>query len=270
MHRKGYKTTIWRYVKIWFLNLRASLKMSNAYKGEIIVRLFRTLFILGTQVLLVTLIFGNQELYAGWTRAQAYLVMGISNVLNYTGWGLFGVNLTRLEEKVLIGEFDFVLLKPISSAWFASFYDFSLNDWISILSGFAMMGYYFVIEWGTFSWENIVLGCIGILVGLLLWYAVYLSLASFTLSNPRNGFLTLAKEILGLTKYPVNIYGNSIQFIFYTIFPIAFVSTVPASLISGKIGVAFLLIGAGIAILFVRFSYWIWKQNVKKYVSAGG
>lgn len=270
MQQKGYSTTIWRYVAIWFLNLRASFKRSNAYKGEIVVRLLRTLFILGTQVLLVTLIFGNQEIYAGWTKAEAYLVMGIANVLNYTGWGLFGINLTRLEEKVLTGEFDFVLLKPISSAWFASFNDFSLNDWISSISGFAMMGYYFVVEWGTLSWENIVLGTIGILVGLLLWYAVYLSLASFTLSNPRNGFLTLAKEILGLTKYPVNIYGSSIQFIFYTIFPIAFVSTVPASLISGKMGVAFLLIGGGIAILCVRFSYWIWKQNIKKYVSAGG
>lgn len=270
MPQKGYRTTIWRYTKIWFLNLRASLKRSNTYKGEVVVRLLRTLFILGTQVLLVTLIFGNQEIYAGWTRAQAYLIMGIANVLNYSGWGLFGINLTRLEEKVLSGEFDFVLLKPISSAWFASFNDFSLNDWISIISGLAMMGYYFVIEWGTLSWENIGLGTIGIFVGLLLWYAVYLFFASYTLGNPRNGFLALAKEILGLTKYPVNIYGSSIQFIFYTIFPIAFVSTVPASLIMGRLGYAFLLIGAGIAILFLRFSYWVWNRNVKKYVSAGG
>jgi len=35
-------------------------------------------------------------------------------------------------------------------------------------------------------------------------------------------------------------------------------------------GYAFLIIGTGLAILFVRLSYWVWKQNVKKYVSAGG
>lgn len=270
MQRKGYKTTIWRYVRIWFLNLRASMKKSNTYKGEIVVRFLRTLFILGIQLLLLTLVFGNSEVYVGWTKAEAYLVMGIWNLLNYLGWAFFGINLERLESRVLSGEFDFTLLKPLSSAWFSSFYDFSTYSVISSLSGAALITYYFVLEWGTFTWERILLGVGGILVGLIFWYAFYLLLASFTLANPRNGFLALVKEILGLAKYPVNIYSNSVQMIFFTILPIAFVSTVPASLIIGRMGGSLLIIGAGLAILFVRFSYWVWKQNVKKYVSAGG
>ncbi|MBU1120011.1 ABC-2 family transporter protein, partial [Patescibacteria group bacterium] len=126
------------------------------------------------------------------------------------------------------------------------------------------------VTWGTLSLTNVLLGVAGIIVGLLFWYAFYLLLSSFTLANPRNGFLALVKEILGLAKYPVNIYSSSIQMVFFTILPIAFVTTVPASLIIGRMGYAFLIIGMGLAILFVRFSYWVWKQNVKKYVSAGG
>ncbi|HAM37645.1 MAG: Conserved membrane protein, multidrug efflux associated [candidate division WS6 bacterium GW2011_GWC2_36_7] len=270
MLQREYKTTIWRYVRIWFLNLRASIKKSNTYKGEIFVRFFRTFFILGIQVLLLTLVFGNSEVYVGWTKAETYLVMGIWNLLNYFGWAFFGINLERLESRVLSGEFDFTLLKPLSSAWFSSFYDFSVYSVISSLSGFVLVGYYFFITWGTLSLTNVLLGVAGIIVGLLFWYAFYLLLSSFTLANPRNGFLALVKEILGLAKYPVNIYSSSIQMVFFTILPIAFVTTVPASLIIGRMGYAFLIIGTGLAILFVRLSYWVWKQNVKKYVSAGG
>jgi len=270
MQQKGYKTTIWRYAKIWFLNLRASFTRSNIYKGEIFIRFLRTLFILGTQILLLTLVFGNQQVYVGWTKAEAYLVLGIWNLLNYSGWAFFGINLSRLEQNILSGEFDFVLLKPLSSAWFASFYDFSVNNLISALAGFVLIGYYFFVERGILTWERILLGCAGIIVGLIFWYAFYLILASFGLANPRNGFLALAKEILGLTRYPVNVYGHTLQFVFYTLIPIAFVSTVPASLITGKIGGIYLIVGAGLAILFVRLSYWVWNRNVKKYVSAGG
>jgi len=270
MQQREYSTTIWRYIKIWILNLRASIRKSNAYKGEIVVRLLRTLFLIGTQIILLTLVFGNQEMYVGWTKPEAYLVLGIWNLLNYSGWALFGINFTQLEQNVLSGEFDFTLLKPLSSAWFTSFRDFSVYNFISALAGLVLVGYYFVVEWGTFTLERILMGGGGIIVGLIFWYAFYLFLASFTLANPRNGFLSIAKEILGLTRYPVSIYTNSIQFVFYTLIPIAFVSTVPASLLTGKVGVAFLLMGAGLAILFVRLSYWVWNRNVKKYVSAGG
>lgn len=270
MQRKEYRTTIWRYIKIWILNLRASIRKSNTYKGEMVVRFLRTIFIVGMQLLLLTLVFGNKEVYVGWTKAEAYLVMGIWNLLNYSGWALFGVNFVQLEQNVLSGEFDFTLLKPLSSAWFTSFHDFSIYNFISALAGWVLVGYYFVVEWGTFTLERILIGGAGVIVGLIFWYAFYLFLASFTLANPRNGFLAIAKEILGLTRYPISIYSSSIQFVFYTLIPIAFVSTVPANLIIGRVGWAFLLIGVGLAILFVRLSYWMWKQNVRKYVSAGG
>jgi ABC-2 type transport system permease protein len=270
MPQKVSKTTILRYLKIWLLNLRASVKKSNTYKGEMVVRLLRTVFLVGTQILLLTLVFGNQEMYVGWTKPEAYLVLGIWNILNYSGWALFGINLLQLEKNVLNGEFDFVLLKPLSSAWFSSFYDFSIYNFISALAGLVLVGYYFVVSWGTLTLGRVLLGVIGMGIGLVFWYAFYLFLASFTLANPRNGFLSIAKEILGLTRYPVSIYSNSIQFIFYTLLPIGFISTVPAELFIGRTSIFFLFIGAGLSIIFVRLSYWVWKQNVKKYVSAGG
>ncbi len=270
MQRRAFRNTIFYYLKIWFLNLKASTKKSNAYKSEIIVRLSRTILLVGIQVLLLNLVFGNQEIYIGWTKTEAYLVMGLWNLLNYSGWALFGVNLDYLERKIVEGDFDFVLLKPLSSSWLASFCEFSVYNWISSLAGVALIAYYVVQQWSTLTIWGVILCIVGIIIGLMLWYAFYLFFASFTVSHPRNGFLAITKELLGLTRYPVNIYGESLQFIWYTLLPIGFITTLPANLLIGRGSIYLLLVGLGIAILFLNFSQWVWKQNVKKYVSAGG
>jgi len=270
MPQKVFKQNIFRYLRIWRLCLKASLKKSRAYKGEIFVRFLRTIFILLTQLLLLSVVFGNQEYLAGWSRSEAYLVLGIWNLLNYSGWAFFGVNLSMLERHVVDGDLDFTLMKPVSSAWLTSFGEFSMYNLISALSGIILMGYYFVVNWASISLMNVLFFVCALILAAIIWYAIYLFFASFTLSIPRNGFMGIAKEILGLTRYPTSIYAQSLQFVFYTAIPIAFVSTIPSEILTGKITPSILILGTGIAILLLRFSYWVWKVNVRKYTSAGG
>lgn len=270
MQRKVFKQNIFRYWKIWVFCLRASLKKSRAYKGEIFVRFLRTIFILLTQLLLLSVVFGNQEYLAGWSRSEAYLVLGIWNLLNYSGWAFFGVNFSMLERRVVDGDFDFTLTKPISSAWLTSFGEFSMYNLISSISGVILIGYYFVVNWTSISITNLLFFVCALLLAMMIWYALYLFFASFTLSIPRNGFMSIAKEILGLTRYPTSIYVQSLQLVFCTVVPIAFVSTIPSEILIGKITPSILILGTGIAILLLRFSYWVWNMNVRKFVSAGG
>ncbi len=116
MQQKEYRNNLKRYIRVWLLSFKASIKRSNVYKGELAVRILRAIFVLVTQLILLSVVFGNQEVLMGWTKADAYLVLGIWNILNYLGWAFFGINLSGLEGKVLKGDFDFTLLKPISSA----------------------------------------------------------------------------------------------------------------------------------------------------------
>ena len=136
--------------------------------------------------------------------------MGIWNFLNYMGWSLFGVNLFNLEGKVINGEFDFYLLKPISSAWFASFCDFFIYNFVTVISGLTLIGWYMYQELNNLIYTDILLGVLSIFIALILWYGIYLFFASFTISNPRNGYLVVAKEILGITRYPTDIFGNTL------------------------------------------------------------
>ncbi len=65
------------YIKVWLVIVKASFRRSYVYRTEVLVRFVRTFFILGVQILLLNAVFGDNEIYVGWTKNEAYLVMGI-------------------------------------------------------------------------------------------------------------------------------------------------------------------------------------------------
>lgn len=268
MRQKGYRRGLKYYFKVWRQVLRGGLKRSYLYKTDIIVRILRTIFVVGIQILFLNILFGENELYVGWSKSQAYLVIGIWNLLNYLGWSLFATNLLHLESKVLEGKFDHILLKPLSSSWYASFSDFFITNFVTAFSGVILILYYIVVEFGKISLINIFVGFLAMGIALLIWYSIYLFFASFTISNPRNGVLSIAKELLGLTKYPIDVFGDSFRIVFYTVLPIGFLTTLPANLIIGRGDLFFVLGGLGIALLLLFISETVWKMNVRKYSSA--
>ena len=230
MKPKESRRNIIYYFKVWRQVVRGGLKRSYLYKTDVLVRVLRTILVLGIQIFFLSILFGDKELYVGWSKSEAYLVVGIWNLLNYLGWSLFSTNLLYLESKVLDGKFDYILLKPLSSSWYASFSDFFINNFITALSGLTLIFYYVIV------------------ISLLIWYSIYLFFASFTISNPRNGVLSIAKELLGLTKYPIDVFGDNLKAIFYTVLPIAFLTTIPANIIRGEIGYGYLVISLGIGL----------------------
>lgn len=260
--------TIKHYTKVWNRTIKGGISRSYLYKQEVFIRILRTILVIGAQIILLNVIFNGNSEYVGWTKPQAYLVLGIWNLVNYSSWSFFGVNLVYLENKILKGDFDYILLKPMSSWWLASFADFFIYNFVTAIAGIVLIAYYLIIEWSSITIINIIFGLIGILISILIWYFIYLFFASFTISNPRSGFLSITKELLGITKYPIDIFGKSLELIFYTIIPIAFVTTVPSNLIIGRISPIYIIYGLIIAIILGTISISTWNKNIKKYTSA--
>ncbi len=268
MKQREYRKGIIYYLKVWRRVIKGGLSRSYLYKTDILVRIIRTVIVIAIQIFLLNTLFGTNEVYVGWTKNEAYLIIGIWNILNYLGWSIFATNLLYLESKVIEGKFDYVLLKPLSSSWYTSFSDFFVTNFVTALSGLVLVAYYIITEWGRITLLNFTFGILSTLVALLVWYAIYLFFASFTISNPRNGFLSISKELLGLTKYPIDVFGENLKFIFYTIIPLAFLTTVPANIIIGRGDYRLILFALLIGILLIILSNKLWNHNVKKYSSA--
>ncbi|MGI5897701.1 MAG: ABC transporter permease [Candidatus Dojkabacteria bacterium] len=268
MKLREFSSKIKYYWKVWIRVVKSSLKRSYFYKQEFFFQVLRTIYILLAQIVILSVLFSDSDMYVGWSRSEAYLVMGIWNLLNYVGWGLFGVNLLNLENKVVDGSLDYVLLKPISVAWLSSFADFFIYNFITSFSGVILISYYIIVNWSSLTFLNLFYGFLSLCIGMLIWYFVYLIFASFTISSPRNGLLAVAKEILGMSKYPVNIFGNVGTVLFYTIIPLAFLTTVPARFLIDSMSVSYIGCGIIVVVVLYMIAKILWRWNIRKYGSA--
>lgn len=256
------------YWRIWKRIFKSSLMRGHIYRQDIIIHILRSFYVLFAQIILLNVVFSDMELYVGWSKSEAYLVIGIWNVLNYLGWGLFGINLIYLERKVLDGSFDYILLKPLPADWLASFGDFFMYNVVTALTGIILIAYYLISNWFSLSILNFLFAILAMFIAMFVWYCIYLIFASFTIANPRNGLLSIAKEVLGITKYPIDIFGSGLSFLFYIVTPLAFLTTVPAKFFMGNISPIYLLYALILGILLYVFAKFLWKWNICRYESA--
>lgn len=269
MKQKGSRNTIEYYWKVWKRIVRGSLARGYIYKKELVISFARSVYIVLAQVILLNVIFLDTQMYVGWSKSEAYLVIGIWNILNYVGWAMFGINLIRLESSVIDGSFDYTLLKPVSSSWMASFGDFFIYNLSSVFSGLVLVLYYIADNLGNITLLDVCFGLLSMCVGFFIWYSIFLIFASFTISSPKNGLLAVAKELLGITKYPIDVFKDVGDILFCGIIPLAFLTTVPAKFFMGEAFFKNILYGFVIGIVLYLIGKYLWKFNVRKYSSTG-
>ncbi|MCK9368673.1 ABC-2 family transporter protein [Candidatus Dojkabacteria bacterium] len=222
------------------------------------------------QVVFIHAVVGTSDNFVGWSTNEMYLLLGVYNAVNYLSWSMFSINLWRLEEKILKGDFNSLLLRPASSLFSAAFSDFFIDDAISAVSGLILIAYYLVVEFKSLRIENILLGLVGVVCAFLIWFSLETLFASFDFLYIKNGMRQLKQSLTNVARFPTEIWDSNVRVIFYTLFPIAFVASVPAGLVTGIFNWQYAIYGLIISILMFFFSKAIWNICIKKYNSYGG
>jgi ABC-2 type transport system permease protein len=222
------------------------------------------------QVVFIKAVVGNSDNFVGWSTNEMYLLLGIYNAVNYLSWSIFSINLWRLEEKILKGEFNSLLLRPTSALFSAAFSDFFIDDAITAVSGLILIGYYFVREFNSLKIENILLGLVGVVCAFLIWFSLETLFASFDFFYIKNGMRQLKQSLTNVARFPTEIWNANVRIIFFTIFPIAFVATVPAGLVTGVFNWQYAIYGLIISLLMFFISKAIWNIAIKRFNSYGG
>lgn len=258
------------YFKVWITTIKLSLSRASTYRIEFISRFLRGIMLVAIQLVYVHAVTGNSGSFAGWSVDEMYLLLGIFNTINYLSWSIFSINLWRLEEKILKGEFDFLLLRPNSSLFSTAFHDFFIDDAISGVSGLILIGFYFFRNFANLEIGGILLGLIASLCAFIIWFSLETIVASFDFINIKNGLREIKKAITNIARFPFEIWDGGVRTVFYTIFPIAFVSAVPAGLVFGLFDLEYVIYSIIISLIFLTIARIVWNICVKKYTSAGG
>jgi viologen exporter family transport system permease protein len=264
-----------RYLNILRIFWSASVSAEMEYRVNFLMAAISSVMTLAGTVLMLFLFYRTGYQMGGWPWRDALAVVGVFTFLEGTQSTFMTPNRTRITEHVRTGTLDFILLKPINSQFWLSVRSISLWGTPNILMGLVIVVYALVTREaqqggpGAPQPAGVLLGGTAMLLAVLMLYSLGYILSTFSIWFIKLYNITMAMQALVETgRYPITAYPAAYQVFFTFVLPVAFMTTVPAQLMTARGGIGWLLGAAAVAALLLTLSIAFWRFALRYYTSA--
>jgi ABC-2 type transport system permease protein len=229
-------------------------------------------FMMASQILFILLVFGQVHEVSGWTLWQVMLVYGISSSIMALGQ-LVSAHVAEVGDHIRGGTFDSLLIRPIPPL--VHLFIREVNDqWLVTLAGRLGITVLAFINCGlTDAWWNwpVLAGFLTAGAAIMVAINVIFAGLSFRVLQVETLYWFFIGEFYNLSYYPLTIYGGWIQGLMTWVFPLAWVSIVPASWFLQKGGMYEVLAWwmPAVLVFFAALAAVLWKTGVRRYESTG-
>ena len=248
---------------------KVNIKKLLAYKADFAFNIVAVSIWISAGIINLSIFFSSANSLAGWSYEETCFLYGMWS-MTFAIYNTFGAGILDLEDYIVSGKFDSLLLKPVRPL--LQIVTLRIN---TMGIGFLLIGTICLliaalslnIQWTIYA---IIYLITAILAGGLLVFSSFWILATLSFWFGRaNNLIKIGYDIHKFTQYPISIYNHGVQAILYTVFPYAFSNYLPVACILGK---ASDLAGA-ISIIFCglvfAFALWFWNLSLKKYEGSG-
>lgn len=258
-----------RYLRVLWVQLRASLALAMAYRANFLVQGVMTIFwVLGSLIPLWVL-YSERQSVAGWSYEGALVVMGWFIVLRGVLEGAINPSLVDVVDRVRTGSFDYLLLKPVDAQLLVSTARFEPWKVIDIGAGFGVIGYALHRMGELPGAGDVAVAAVLLLAAVVLLYSLWILVISASFWVVRIDNLTyLFSAIFDAGRWPVQIFRGFWRVLFTVVIPLAILTTYPAMALLGTIEPATTAFACGGAALFAALARTVWKLSIRFYRSA--
>lgn len=263
---------LWLYGRLVSMQIRAQMQ----YKANIALDIGTNLCLAVLEFAVLLIWFSNFPTLLGWRVGEVVLLYSLV-VMSFGISDLFGAGIDAFAETIRRGEFDRLLLRPVSVLIQVIGSDFRLRRLGRIIQG--MLAFIIALRLlPNLHWTLIdfIVLPIGILSGSLVFIALLLLGATLCFWTVETTELTNLVTDGGreMLTYPLPIYHEILQRIFLFVIPLAFGSYVPACYLLGRplpFGLPSAIVFAAplIALAFALVTGAIWTFGVHNYQSTG-
>jgi ABC-2 type transport system permease protein len=209
----------------------------------------------------------------GWNLYEVGLLYGISSIA-ITLYRVFGVEIHNFERYMVEGEFDSLLIRPVSPLSLLLTKNLDLSRIGGTIQGVLILiisfiglnidklDLFFLLLYLPISIGSGVVICfsLGLFTATLaFWTQRIKDFQTFTLYAPFNA-----------ANYPMNIYPGWLKIIFFTVIPVGFMNYTPVLFLLSKGGDLWnLALPPAVALVFLFLSLRFWKFGIRHYHSTG-
>ncbi len=262
------------YGRLVLMQWRAQMQ----YKVDLVIDILTTFLLCGLEFASLLLYFVPFPTLLGWHVGEVALLSAVTSL----GFGLaelLGSGIDSFAEIIRRGEFDRVLLRPLTAIVQVSTNEFRLRRTGRILQGIGAFGLaLFLLRSLALAWTplKVLVLLLGIVSSALIFLAILLLGATLCFWTVQTTELTNILTYGGreLLSYPLGIYHQLLQRLFIFIVPLAFGTYIPVCYILGRplpFGLApwLAFIAPLAALLFALAALLCWRTGVRHYQSTG-
>lgn len=260
-----------RYADVYAIMFRNSLIREMNFKANFILWMGVELLWFMGQLVFIEVIFGYVERIGDWTKWEVVLLVGTHQVISQIFQAFFYANLANLPELVRTGRLDFLLLQPLDSQFAVSVKQFGMDNMVNALVGVGFIVTALIKLSVVPTVAQIFLFIVGVALGVMIHYCVFLSLATASFWIVRaQGLIYGYYSIFNLGRYPDVIFRGLFKFVFSWIIPVIVVSNIPSRILvraADSPGPLILqLLGATVLVMVAIRLFW--RLAVRRYSSA--
>jgi len=265
--------TGWRVVGRYWRLLRVQIRTSTIgamqYRADFVVRGVITLVWLAVALAPILIVFGARHSVAGWSFAEALVVVGCFTLLKGILEGAVSPSLTAVVEHVRHGTLDFVLLKPADAQFLVS--TAKMEPWrlLDIAGALAILVYAFALLGRWPGPGDIALALAFLALAILILYSIWILVVSAAFWVVKVDNLSyLFGSLFDAGRWPIDIFKGALRFTFTFIFPLAVMTTFPASALLGRLDARTAVLALAGGLVFAAVSRRVWKSALGMYTSA--
>ncbi|MGQ0573700.1 MAG: ABC transporter permease [Pseudonocardia sp.] len=259
------------YGRIVASRVRSQLAYPASFALDVVAQLLTQ----GVELVAILVVFTQVSALGGFSVGEVLLMYGIAA----TAFGLADLTVGEIEELpelIRAGEFDVLLLRPLSTLAQVLTVDIALRRIGRVVTGAGVYAYALVTLDLTWSAPQVLVGLTAPVVGAVLIGAIFVgtNAVSFWLVDGREVANSFTYGSNFATSYPLTIFGPGLRRVLCFVVPAAFVAYFPALALLGRpdpLGLpdALRWCAPAVALLVVAVAATVWRFGVRHYQGTG-
>ena len=248
---------------------RSSIQTDLEYRVDFFTRILASLLGLMTTVGALSIAYNYTGTLKGWSFPQTLVLLAIYYLMDGLIEMFIAPNMRAVMEQVRQGTLDFVLMKPLNSQFMATFRTVNIWRIVNVMVGLGLTLY-------TISRLSLSVGpsqalgfSLTLAAGTVVVYSFWLCLVTLTFWFVKiDNIEQIVWQAFEAGRYPIEIYPVWLRGALTYVVPVAFIITVPAQALSGKLPSAFFVIAPVVAVVTLVLSSAFWRYGLRHYTGA--
>lgn len=255
-----------KYFRIWVKMTSNSVQTNLSSRVGFFVFSFGKIFRFVLTVGFVYFLLSGTKTIASFSKYEVLLFLLTFTLLGSIGQ-MFFRETYRFRSRIVSGDFDFDLLKPIHPVFRNLFGGFDILDLMTM--PLFVISLLMVLQNLTYSTVSLLTYCLLSINSLIIIGSIHIVILSLgVMKTEVDNAVMVYRDVETMGRFPVDIYKQPLREVLTFVIPVGIMFTIPVKALLGIVSFSWVLVALVVGIASLILSMWFWNYALKRYTSA--